>query len=77
VAKPKVAFTGFRDAEFTALLNANGYDANDKYTVTKNTFALIALDPNENSGKITTARKYGIPIYTREEFLKRNNIVIQ
>lgn len=77
VEKPKVAFTGFRDAEFTALLNANGFDASDKNTVTKATYALIAANPNENSGKITNARKYGIPIYTKQEFLERNNIVIQ
>lgn len=74
---PKIAFTGFRDAEFAELLNKNGFDANDKYTVTKNTAALIAANPNDNSGKITTARKYGIPIYTKQEFLEKNNIIIQ
>ena len=75
--RPKVAFTGFRDQEYTQILIDNGFDANDKYGVTKSTAALIADDINSNSSKIQTARKYGIPIYTKQSFLEKNNINLQ
>lgn len=72
--KPKVAFTGFRDKEFIQLLINNGFDADEKYTVTKDTFALIANDINSNSTKIETARKYAIPVFNRDEFINKYNI---
>ena len=74
---PKVAITGFRDPEFVEILNRNGFDCSDKYGVTKNISALITSDLNSTSGKMATAKKYGIPIYTRDDFLKRNNIKLQ
>ena len=74
---PKVAITGFRDSEFIELLSKNGFDISDKYGVTKNIAALITSDKNSTSGKMSTARKYNIPIYTREEFIKKNNIILQ
>lgn len=74
---PKIAITGFRDPEFVDLLNHNGFDCSDKYGVTKNIAALIAADINSTSGKMGTAKKYGIPIYTRDEFIRINNIIIQ
>lgn len=73
---PKVAITGFRDSEFVNLLNHNGFDCSDKYGVTKNIAALITSDINSTSGKMNTAKKYGIPIYTRDEFIKLNNIIL-
>lgn len=76
-AKPKVAITGFRDTEFINLLNANGFDASDKYSVTKDLAFLVASDPNANSSKIEKAKKYGILIYSRTEFLDKHNIKIQ
>ena len=72
--KPKVAFTGFRDQEFIQLLINNGFDADEKYTVTKDTFALIANDINSDSTKIKTARKYAIPVFNRDEFINKYNI---
>lgn len=76
-SKPKVAITGFRDAEFINLLNENGFDASDKYTVTKDVKYLIAADPNSNSSKIIKAKKYGIPIYSKSDFIAMNNIILQ
>ena len=74
--KPRVAFTGFRDSEYTEILVDNGFDADDNYGVTKNTAALITNDLNSNSSKMKAARKNNIPIYTRQQFLDINNIKI-
>lgn len=72
--KPKVAITGFRDSEFIDLLNRNGFDASDKYSVTKDVKYLIANDPNATSSKIMKAKKYGIQVFSKSEFLELNNI---
>jgi NAD-dependent DNA ligase len=72
-----VSVTGFRDPEFINLVNRHGFDCNDKYGVTKSTAALIAADKNSTSSKIKNAKKYGIPIYTRDEFVKLYNINLQ
>lgn len=77
VERPKVAFTGFRDTEFTKLLIDNGFDASDDYKVTKSLSALITEDLNSNSGKMQLARKYGIPIYTKQMFIETYNISLQ
>ena len=74
---PKVSVTGFRDPEFINLVNRHGFDCNDKYGVTKSTAALIAADKNSTSSKIKNAKKYGIPIYTRDEFVNLYNINLQ
>ena len=74
---PKVALTGFRDPTFIQLLIDNGFDANDKYSVTKDTVALIADDINSTSSKVQKAKKYGIPIFTKSGFLEANNIILQ
>ena len=72
--KPKIAFTGDRDQTFISMLNNLGFDANDKHSVTKDTYCLIANDKNSKSSKITKAQKYNIPIYTKQEFIELNNI---
>ena len=74
---PKVAITGFRDSEFIQLLINNGFDASDKYSVTKDTSALIADDVNSTSSKVQKANKYGIPVFTKSGFLEANNIILQ
>ena len=74
---PKVAITGFRDSAFIQLLIDNGFDASDKYSVTKDTAALIADDINSTSSKVQKANKYGIPVFTKSGFLEANNIVLQ
>lgn len=76
MAKPRIVITGFRDDEYIQLLNANGFDADDKYSVTKATAALITNDINSDTGKMRTAKKYAIPIYTKQEFLDRNGILL-
>ena len=73
---PKIAITGFRDPEFIQLLCNNGFDASDLYGVTKNIYALIAADKNSGSSKIQKANKYGIMVYSKDEFLKAHNIKI-
>lgn len=74
---PKVAITGFRDSAFIQLLIDNGFDASDKYSVTKDTAALIADDINSTSSKVQKANKYGIPVFTKSGFLEANNIILQ
>ena len=74
---PKVAITGFRDSAFIQLLIDNGFDASDKYSVTKETTALIADDINSTSSKVQKANKYGIPVFTKSGFLEANNIILQ
>lgn len=76
VDKPKIAFTGERDQLFIELLNNSGFDASDKYSVTKNTFCLITNDKNSTSGKMKKAQKNNIPIYTKQEFIELKNIKI-
>lgn len=77
ISGPRIAITGFRDSEFINLLVENGFDASDKYSVTKDTVALIADDINSTSSKIQKANKYGIPVFTKQSFLEANNIVLQ
>lgn len=74
---PRIAITGFRDTEFIKLLIDNGFDASDKYSVTKDTVALIADDINSTSSKVQKANKYGIPVFTKSGFLEANNIILQ
>lgn len=71
---PRVAITGFRDGEYINIIKNNGYDISDKYSVTKDTFALIAGDINSNSSKIMKARKYNIPIFSKQSFIDANGI---
>lgn len=73
---PKIILTGFRDPEYIKLLVDHGFDASDKYSMTKDAVALITTDKNSTSTKMQKAIKYGIPIYTKDEFLQVNNIVL-
>lgn len=72
---PKVVFTGFRDQAFANALEKAGYSVSTG-GVTKDTFAVIAANPGENSTKLTKARNYGIRIFSRDDFLKIFNIVV-
>ena len=73
-SKPKIALTGFRDKAYIDLLNDNGFDVSDKYSLTKDCYCLITNDINSTSGKMDKAKKFGIPIYTKQQFLELNNI---
>lgn len=74
--KPKIVITGFRDDYLCNILNNNGFEASYN-AVTKDTIALIAKNPNENSTKIQKAKANNIPIMTRDEFIIKNNIILQ
>ena len=60
----KIAFTGFRNAEFQAYLEKLGFEVGD---LRKSTDLLIAEDPNGNSSKLTKARELNIPIISVPE----------
>jgi hypothetical protein len=72
-----VAITGFRDLEFIKLLIDNGFDASDKYSVTKDSYALITNDINSKSTKVQKAKNYNIPIFTKQEFINTHGIILQ
>lgn len=74
--KPKIAFTGVRDKIFIELLNDNGFDASENYTVSKKIYCLITDDINSTSSKMNKARKFNIPIFTKQQFIDMNNIKI-
>ena len=68
---PEVRFTGFRDKQLVDLLNSNGFDADDNAGVTKKTKLLIIPYKGYSSGnKYKKARKYNIPVMTKEEILE-------
>ena len=59
-----VCLTGFRDASLIARLESAGYSVSD--SVTRSTLALFVDDISKKSGKIQSAKKYGIKIISRE-----------
>lgn len=63
-----IVFTGFRDKELEKKLVSLGALVKD--TVSSKTDILIAIDPNENSSKITKAKSLNIEIISKEEFIK-------
>ena len=75
--RPKIVLSGFRDPQFIELLNNNGFDSSDTYGLTKNTYCLIVADKAAHSGKVDKAKKFGIPIKTRQEFIESENINLQ
>lgn len=70
----RIVISGFRNEAFIKTLIDNGYDASDSYSLTKDTFCLITNNPNSTSGKVTKAKKYGIPIMSIAEFVEAYNI---
>lgn len=60
--------TGFRDANLSAALEAQG--ATEKTSVSKGLTFLIAMDPNGNSGKLAAARKNGTTVIGVDEAKK-------
>ena len=61
-----VVFTGVRDKELEAVIEARGGKVST--SVSKNTTVVVAKDPNEDSGKIKTAKGLGLPVVTIEKF---------
>jgi len=61
-----IIMTGFRDENLGIMLKNVG--AKLASSVSKNTFAVLVKDKDEDTGKANDARKLGIPLYTAEEF---------
>lgn len=61
-----IIITGFRDKELSEKLKSVG--AKESSSVTKNTFAVIVKNKDEETGKTEAAKEKNIPLYTVEEF---------
>lgn len=69
----KVIFSGFRDKEFETFLNENGFYCDQNASLTLDAYALIVPDYAQVSSKTKKAKKYGIQIVTKEDFLANMN----
>jgi len=67
-----VIITGFRDKELSEQLKSFG--AKESSSVTKNTFAVIVKNKDEDTGKTEAAKKKNIPIYTIDEFKEKYDL---
>ena len=65
----RVVFTGFRDKELSAKCAERGIEVIDN--MTKTTSMLVVLDKEVSSTKTEKAKKDGIPILTKEDFIER------
>jgi NAD-dependent DNA ligase len=61
-----IVMTGFRDEGLGLMLKNVGAKLGS--SVSKNTFAVLVKDKDEDTGKANDARKLGVPLYTPEEF---------
>ncbi len=61
-----IVMTGFRDAAIQQSLKDVG--AKLGASVSKNTFAVLVKDLEEETGKVADAKKLGIPVLTLEQF---------
>jgi len=61
-----IVMTGFRDENLGLMLKNIGAKLGS--SVSKNTFAVLVKDKDEDTGKANDARKLGVPLYTPEEF---------
>jgi len=64
--KKSIVMTGFRDEALASALK--NFGAKLGTSVSKNTFAVLVKDKDEDTGKANEARKLGVPILTPEEF---------
>lgn len=65
-----VVFTGFRDKELEKFIISNGGHVMNN--VSKNTTVVVTKDYSElNTNKFTKAKELGIPILSKEDFIKR------
>jgi DNA ligase (NAD+) len=64
-----IVTSGFRDKDLEEKLKTVG--AKMGSGVSKSTFALLVKDMNETSGKVADAKKHGVTIIVREEFLEK------
>jgi DNA ligase (NAD+) len=64
-----IVMTGFRDASFQQQLKNRGGKIGS--TVSKNTFAVVVQNIDENTGKIADAKTLGIPIFQINDFISQ------
>jgi DNA ligase (NAD+) len=62
----KIVMTGFRDKELADKIEAVGGELSG--SVSKNTFIVLAKDPDETTGKLDKARSLGIKIMSPSDF---------
>ena len=62
-----ILFTGIRDKELIEKLE-NEYKVNISNSVSKNTYLVIAKDPNDNSSKVAKAKELNIDVLSKEQF---------
>jgi NAD-dependent DNA ligase/predicted flap endonuclease-1-like 5' DNA nuclease len=67
-----IVITGFRNKELSEELKSIG--VRESNAVSKNTFAVIVKDKEDNTGKIEAAKEKNIPIYTSLEFKDKFNL---
>ena len=67
-----IIITGFRNKELSEELKSLG--VRESSAVSKNTFAVIVKDKDEDTGKIEAAKQKNIPIYTSLEFKDKFNL---
>lgn len=68
----KIVMTGFRDKDLITAIETLG--ASIGSSVSKNTFAVLVKDTDEDTGKADQARKLGVPLMTPEEFKAKYNV---
>jgi len=64
--KKSIVMSGSRDKELETQLKEIG--ASMSSSVNKSTFAVITPEPDSNTGKVATAKKLGVSVYTPEQF---------
>jgi len=69
-----IAFTGFRDKSLENYVSDNGGFVTT--SVSKNTNMVVCSDPSGTSAKLKEAKKLKLIIMTKQEFIKKFNIII-
>ena len=65
--KRQVVFTGFRDDALIKKLEEE-YSVKISNSVSKNTYLVLAKNPNDSSSKVVKANELNIPVMSKEEF---------
>lgn len=63
-----VVFTGFRNKEWEEMIESNGGHVSS--SVSKKTSLVVALNPEDNTGKTAKANELGVRVISREDFEK-------
>ena len=62
-----IVMSGFRSKELEDIIKKNGGKISGN--ISKNTYMLIAKDKEDETGKVLEAKKLGVPIVTKDEFI--------